>query len=256
MNEDLLVLKKFIYGLKNKQDEFYRKRKNIDQPVLSKMFLELLNIDRKKQVFIKENAPYFNIFSIMRYGHYETRLHTPFLIHLLTPNGHHQIELQFFKFLIDSVFSNEEKKEKIEFVESDLKNIKVFEEYANEQLDGRIDIFIQFLYLNEYYFIAIENKINACDQDDQLFRYYNFLKRLQPNEKNIRLVYLTKYGSPPDIPRSISQSDYITLHEKGILKLLSYKKEIARWITKILENRIPSTVNEILKQYLHTINNF
>jgi hypothetical protein len=256
MSADLLVLKMFLSGFIKKQEEFFRKRKEIEQPILRKIFLELLDLDCKRQLFIKENAPYFNIFSIMRYGHYETRLHTPFLIHLLTPNGHHQIQLKFFKALIDSIFINRANEETVDFIESEIKNIRVFEEYVDHHLEGRIDIFIQFLYKNENYLIAIENKINADDQEDQLYRYYKFLKYLQQNERNIRLVYLTKYGSIPKIPYSISQKEYDTLSERGILKLLSYKKDIASWITQIQSERIPGAVNEILKQYLQILNHF
>lgn len=247
--QDVLIVKRIIPALIEKQNQYYAKSKELHQAQLKGIFEKLLEVDSRKKEYVKEHAPHFNIFSIMRYGHYETRLHTPFLVSLLTPHGHHQLELHFFKLLIDKIYNKV-------FIESELSNIEVYEEFNYGSLVGRIDIFIKFKYHNEYYYTAIENKINADDQGKQLERYYKFLLTRTHNQDNICLVYLTKRGTNPEIPKSIEQVLYDKLIENNTLILLSYKGDISTWIRGILERKIPNSVSVLLQQYLQTINHF
>jgi hypothetical protein len=249
IHEDLDILKNFIPVLIQKESYLRLENLNSEKKILIKMFDGLIDIDRKRNIFIKENAPNFNIFNILRYGYYETRLHTPFLVHLLSPDGHHLFDTQFLKYLIDSIFSPPPDVAK-------LSNIEVTEELISPKLNGRIDIFISFSFNSERYFIAIENKINAYDQEDQLSRYYDFLKLQTDNHDHIRLVYLTKRGDEPDFPFSIEKETFDLLYSKNTLVLLSYKRDIASWISQILQNKNPLSVSAILKQYLQIINNF
>lgn len=261
IENELLIIKEFIPALIEKQSELSTNRVKIAQPILLNMFYGLMEIEDRRQIYIKENAPHFNIFSIMRYGHYETRLHTPFLVHLLTPNGHHQLEFQFFNLFINYIYDRKDNP----FIESEIKNIQVFEEYTdgtliktiNETqvkiLDGQIDIFIHFLYKNENFHVVIENKINASDGEKQLQRYYSFLEYKMQKPENIRLIYLTKHGSKPSIPFSINLITYNKLKKEGILKLLSYKENVADWVEILINGNTPQSVKEILRQYLNTI---
>lgn len=249
IESDLVIIRRFIPALFKKQNELAAKRINSAQPLFRNMFHVLIEIEERRQNYIKENAPKFNIFSIMRYGHYETRLHTPFLVHLLTPSGHHQLEFQFFNLFINYIYDRKDNP----FTESEIKNIQVFEEYTDQSLDGQIDIFIHFFYKNESFYAVIENKINASDGEKQLQRYYTFLEHKMQKHENIRLVYLTKNGSRPAIPYSINQETYDKLRRVGILKLLSYREDIAYWISILLKAKNPIPINEILRQYLNTI---
>lgn len=246
---EIEILIKFIPALVQKHHELKIENFNFEHYHLHKLFTGLNDIEKKRQIYIKENAPYFNIFDILRYGHYETRLHTPLLVHLLTPDGDHQIDTKFFSLFIDLIFGKP-------FEITGLSNIEVYEEYQSARLEGQIDIFIKFLYNKDLYFAAIENKINASDQKDQLSRYYDYLSLQTSDKRNIKLIYLTKNGSKPSMPYSIGEEKFNLLLNDGILILLSYKREISEITSKILNGKNPHSVNEILKQYLKTIISF
>lgn len=246
---DIQILTRFIPALVQKHHELQFNNLRSDQIHLKSLFSGLNAINTKRQAYIKANAPYFNIFDIMRYGHYETRLHTPFLVHLLSPDGHHQLENLFLKLFIDKIFSNT-------FDFAGLKDIEVYEEFQSSGLDGRIDIFLKFRYKQESFFAAIENKIDANDQPHQLTRYYDFLRMQSSRPSHHRLIYLTKYGDKPSIPYSIDEGNYNSLSKAGVLILFSYRSDISCLIKQILQGKNPQPVNEILNQYLKTLNNF
>jgi len=245
---DIEILTRFIPGLVQKYNVLQNESFKSEQSHLESLLAGLNEIDKRKQAFVKENAPNFNIFNVLRYGHYETRLHTPFLVHLLSTDAHHQLETFFFKLFVDYAFC-------FNFDSCGLRRIKVYEEFQAVGLEGRIDIHISFFYNSELYLLAIENKINAFDQEDQLSRYYDYLIKQSADPENIRLVYLTKYGDEPSIPYSIDRESYNMLVDKGVLRLLSYKTDISHLISLVLQRHNPIAVNEILKQYLNLINN-
>ena len=244
---DIEILYRFIPALVHIHHELQIENFKSEQSHLRKLFAGLNEINQRKLIYIKEHAPYFNIFQILRYGHYETRLHTPFLVHLLSPDGHHQLENQFFKLFIDTIFNKS-------FEISEFKKIEVNEEFQATGLEGRIDIYIRFLYKTEIYLVAIENKINAYDQEAQLSRYFDYLIKKGIRTENIRLIYLTKFGDKPSIPYSIEEEEFNRLQNEGILKLVSYKTNISEMINRLLQRKNPNAVNEVLKQYLSTIN--
>jgi hypothetical protein len=156
--------------------------------------------------------------------------------------------MQFLKIFIDYIFGEQ-------FEIHLLKNIEVLEEFQAESLSGRIDIFIRFSYFNEYYFVAIENKIDADDQEEQLIRYYAYLNLQTSHRDKIRLIYLTKYGDMPTLV-SIDSVNYNKLLNENILRRLSYINDISSFINLLLQRDNPKPVTVILKQYLKTINSF
>ena len=130
----------------------------------------------------------FNIFEILKLRQDETKLHTPFLADLLSPNGSHGLKELFLRAFIEKFLNN---------IDFDYKSASVKSEfnigYKSEECTkgGRIDIFISDEQGNA---IIIENKIYACDQQNQLLRYYNYAK----DEKlNAYLFYLTLDGCLP-----------------------------------------------------------
>ena len=80
--------------------------------------------------------------------------------------------------------------------------------------------------------IAIENKIWADDQHNQLIDYISFLER-KSNGKFL-LLYLNPYGLEPT-DKSISETDKIDLIKQEKFKIISYKQDIInlinRWIS-------------------------
>ena len=83
-------------------------------------------------------------------------------------------------------------------------------------IDRRIDLYIQF----KDRIIAVENKIWADDQNNQLLDYSEHLAKRQDN---FLLLYLTPYGTNPS-EKSIDKESLANLEEKKNFKTISYGK--------------------------------
>jgi len=109
----------------------------------------------------------------------------------------------------------EDKVSDIDFVTVDCKCEHVIDDQR------RIDILIRFRH--NKFVIAIENKVWAKDQDKQLKDYNTYLNR--EFAENYCLLYLTPYKKNPSI-ESIERHSFKELQEKGLFKLIGYKKHI------------------------------
>jgi len=85
----------------------------------------------------------------------------------------------------------------------------------------RIDILIKFG--NNKFVVAIENKVWAIDQNNQLKDYNKYLNKEFP--ENYCLLYLTPFNKAPSVG-SIEKTSFKELKEKGLTKLISYKEDI------------------------------
>ena len=142
----------------------------------------------------------FNVFSVLHKETDEVNLHTRFLHALLdyqNPGDDTRENLKDFLQHIDvqgfELYGVEVKRE--------WKNIDILLTNANKKT------------------LAIENKINAEDQDKQLWRYYNMLKKRNYLDKNIHLLYLTLDGRDPT-------SDSVGDLDPEKITPVSYKKLI------------------------------
>lgn len=168
----------------------------------------------------------FNIFTILLNATDEVNLHSQFLFTLLNPNGSHKKDIDFLKIFVQICGIEDFR----------LNDVKVFKEYK------KIDLLIR----NKKQAIIVENKINASDQDKQLERYYEILKKESVND--IKIVYLTLEGREP------SEISLGTLQEKPDLdKLLvniSYKYHVKTWIGECIKvAALHSSLRETLNQY-------
>lgn len=89
----------------------------------------------------------------------------------------------------------------------------------------RIDIYIELKDL----IIAIENKIWADDQHNQLIDYTNFLE--QKSKGKFLLLYLNPYGLEPT-DKSITENSKLDLIKQEKFKIISYKNDIINLINK------------------------
>lgn len=104
----------------------------------------------------------------------------------------------------------------------------------------RIDIVLQ----NSRYFIPIEVKIEAPEQEGQCYDYYQ-------HARNAPLIYLTRFGSAP--------SKY-SLNEKGgpdmlpleHIRCISWSRDISKWLTGLLPE-LDGLVKVLVEQYIDTI---
>jgi hypothetical protein len=176
--------------------------------------------------------PNFNLFTTLRGSSDEVRLHSRFLAALLDPMSEHTKQGEFFKSFV----------EELEINDFDVEAApKVRVEYEN------IDILITN---NSKQTIIIENKIYACDQHEQLSRYYKTM--LGEGYTDITLIYLTLDGSEPD-KQSIQAIPYSYLNSSNY-KCISYLNLKERWLNKCLAKAaLNPSLRESIAQYIELI---
>ncbi|CAA0199509.1 PD-(D/E)XK nuclease family protein [Tenacibaculum maritimum] len=106
----------------------------------------------------------------------------------------------------------------------------------------RIDIYIKLKGLT----IAIENKIWADDQNNQLKDYSTYLE--QQSKGSYLLLYLNPYGSEPK-SKSIEKKLKDSLKEQKKLKIISYKDDIISLINNWLVICEADNVSHFLKEF-------
>lgn len=106
----------------------------------------------------------------------------------------------------------------------------------------RIDIYIKL----KDFTIAVENKIWADDQNNQLKDYSAFLE--QKSHGNYLLLYLSPYGLEPKT-KSIKEKLKESLIEKKKLKIISYKDDIISLINNWLVICEADNVSHFLKEF-------
>lgn len=106
----------------------------------------------------------------------------------------------------------------------------------------RIDIYIELEGLT----IAIENKIWADDQNNQLKDYSTFLE--ENSHGNYLLLYLNPYGLDPKL-KSIDEKLKNSLVEQKKLKIIGYKQDIIPLINKWLAICEADNVSHFLKEF-------
>lgn len=243
-------LKSFISVLTEYSEKCHLETYKQDVDVLKMIGSELCQIQQDKDEFDRLNASHFNVFRILRYGHYETRLHTPILADLLNPKGYHQLKDLFFIQMVRHVYN-------FNFQYEELSDITISEELVTDHLDGRIDIFIRFKYDGKYFHCAIENKINADDQPEQLERYWHYLEKQSMVKDRLKLVYLTKHGTSPSGEKSIKKEVLDNLIEMNVYMEMSHSKHISFFLENILNNTdIPRSVYYSLQQYKQILLDF
>jgi hypothetical protein len=246
MNTKLQLLDSFLPNLVQKKQALELVALESKKRQISNFVIQLLPIQERFDQFQKSHAPRFNIFGLLRYGHYETRLHTPFLFSFLNPKESHQLGHRFLELFIDQIFETD-------IPYSEMKHFRLTEE-LNVGNYGQIDIFISFKWRNKQYCIAIENKINAVDQEDQLERYYQYMEQQFPDSIK-KLIYLSKSGKYPS-DYSLKNSLLNQYLREEVLYLRSYKFDVIRWINQLLLEQTPDVVKFTLNQYKQTINAF
>lgn len=189
--------------------------------------------------YINDNHINYNVFSILKMSTREVRLHSAFLSDLLNPKGKHGLGNTFLNSFIQ-ILSSKTCSEHKAALEAQSKNFfavtpeKYIGKINNEKTKGgRIDILLE----NKDYIIAIENKIYAVDQENQLIRYYNYIK--EKNKEGL-VVYLTLDHRDMD--------DYSDRYVN-----ITYKDDIALFLRLSIENNLPSPIKGILEQYLRII---
>ena len=170
--------------------------------VLTKVGFKIKEYQETKKAKDRLEATDFNFLDL--FGPGENKV-SELLVFLLNPDAPHGQRDEFLKKFLKSC---------------NLDQIGSFKNISCEKpIHGnrRIDIWIEF----SEFTIAIENKIWAYDQENQLLDYSNFLKR-QAGEKFL-LIYLNPYGLNPS-EKSISKKELQNLGK--YVQIWSYKKDL------------------------------
>lgn len=145
--------------------------------------------------------PGFNLFSVLRTNSDEVYLHSRFLAFLLNPKASHGCGTALLKTLLEVLHIKDFDLETAS-VQAEFKGIDIFVRNAKSQA------------------IIIENKIYHHDEDEQIYRYDQLIKR--QGYTFITNLYLTLDGSEP--------SEQST---KGLkVDLISYETDIINWLER------------------------
>lgn len=207
---------------------------------IQKLFRQILSYKIKYDEIAKLSGEHFNIFSLLKLDGNEVRLHSAFIGELLNPKGSHGMGELFLKHFIQL----------LKIPDFNIQNSKVFIEknvgiISNDKNDGgRIDIVIED---TNGHGIIIENKIFASDQDNQLFRYYNYGRSSYP--KGFHLYYLSLFGNEP---RKNSTCGKLLINDD--FQTISYKEQILTWLHECRKESVThSMLRETLSQYINLI---
>ncbi len=181
----------------------------------------------------KQKGETFNIFSVLQMERFEVKTHSAFIFEMISPNGSHcQGAMYLGLFIRNTLGLND----------FDLTGVKVKREDPTD--DGRR---IDFTIENDKYFIAIEMKIDASDQPQQLIDYK---KHADTKRKSVELFYLTLDGrDASDDSTRDEKSDDQTEYKK-----LSFLADILEWVEACIEKSATlPTIRETLLQYASLI---
>ena len=201
---------------------------------------ELLN-DRNAQ--LNEKLLTFNIFDICDISYDEVRI-CRFLYELLNPKGKHLQGNKYLKLFLKEVLkieklpSNEELNNAIVMREESIKN------------NRRIDISILLNMNNKQYYIPIEAKIFAGDQEDQCYDYYQHSLKMNGNDfERAYVYYLTPMGKYPSLystkklkPIVDEQGEIVECKE---IRIISFKEDMYYWINACISE---SSDNKLISE--------
>lgn len=194
-------------------------------------------ISEKYQILAKETGKNFNIFEIAHINTDEVRL-CRVLNELINPNGKHCLGRLYLDLFLKIVLKINPEKLKSPVVERE----KVIERLR------RIDICITDNSSEAPICIPIEVKINAGDQEAQLYDY----AKKSHCFGGLKVYYLTKYGDKP--------SDYSRYKLcKDEIGCISWREDILNWLNACIcspETIYRAPIREILQQFKMTVQNF
>jgi hypothetical protein len=212
---------------------------------------KIKTIQSKREERLSVTKGRFNLFTILRRIGEETQLHSNFICYLLNPKADHDCDRTFLDLFIETLAdekhteiwsnSDEETDDGVKLyidqmnavIKQECKEVRTEKVIDNKR---RIDIYLEF----EGSRIAIENKISAGEQPDQVFDYAKYLDK-NHNTKNF-LFYLTLWGSKSVTARN--QKYFI----------ISYEKHILNWIERCLKATYKYVnINQALQQYENVI---
>lgn len=206
-------------------------------------------IQSKREERLSVTKGRFNLFTILRGIGEETQLHSNFICYLLNPKADHDCGRTFLDLFIETlidkknaeIWSNSEEESEDSKLLVDQMNAVIKQECKEVRTEKgidnkrRMDIYLEFQGTR----VAIENKIWAGEQKDQISDYAKFLNKF--DTKNF-LFYLTLWGNES---QTAGNQKYF---------IISYEKHILDWIERCLKATYKYVnINQALQQYENVI---
>ncbi len=196
--------------------------------------LELLSKISENLGGIPPRSPFsdYNIFNILEITSKEVII-CLFLADLLNPEGQHGCGILFLKSFVQQILKIYSMSDLL------LSRTDVTKEFVIDN-ERRIDIVIQ----NSRFFIPIEVKIYAGEQEGQCYDYFQYVR-------NARLVYLTRFGDAPS-EYSRKQKGGTDLLPLENIQCVSWACDICRWLEK-LTMQLHEPLKSMINQYIDAI---
>ena len=188
--------------------------------------------DTTQSIPVYHSKTSYNLFETLEISGKEV-LMCRFLADLLNPEGSHGCGILFLKTFLEEVLQEKRMPDSL------LSHTIVTKEYVIDK-DRRIDLVIQ----NADFFIPMEVKIYAGEQEGQCFDYFE-------HAKNSKMVYLTRFGDTPSLysRKQRGGSGILSLSQ---IQCISWSENISGWLDRRLGS-LPQPVEEAVQQYLDTI---
>jgi hypothetical protein len=192
----------------------------------------VIQINKEHSELYKNKS--YNIFSVLQIQSKEV-LTCRMIADLLNPRGEHGSGAEYLKLFLNNILGINE------VADDDIKLSVVTAEYVIDD-ERRIDIVIEV----GKFFIPIEVKIYACEQQSQCYDYYEFARR---KDTNAKVYYLTIDGH---LPTEYSTSGAYGKISKSNIVCLSFKEDILKWLRncKTVGN---TEMVSILDQFIESI---
>jgi len=177
----------------------------------------------------------FNLFSILNAERKEVSTHSAFIFELINPEGSHCQKDAYLKLFVEKVLG---------IYDFDYLTASIYrEKFAG--IYGRIDLLI----VCSNYKIVLEVKIDAADQDRQIQRYHEYLKKTKTKTQKHKIYYLTLNGSEPSLESYGELNDT----EKENIELISFENKVYIWLIECMNSKKINRVNSAINQYADMI---
>lgn len=213
----------------------------------NKLLEDVLNIQEENRLRKKHTGIDFNIFEITNIITQEVQL-CKFIYEIISPLGRHYQKDIYLKLFLEDVLNIDLNT----FTEGEWKSLEVFREYVCVS-SRRIDLLIR----TNKRFIPIEVKVYAKDQLQQCYDYWQVANKARPNNKDIKIYYLSIDGHYPS-EESITNVSKTEKLEIENIRCISFKKHILKWLRHCLdleETKKVQSLYEILSQFYYAVEN-
>ncbi len=239
LEEGLSALDQYDREMRAREEDSLRKLEESLDPLAR----ELDRLDIAHQTQLKAAKGRFNVFTVLRGSGEETGLHSAWLAYLLNPKAEHDCGSLFLDMFVETL-----KEKGVELHDGTRDELQKINNFNGDKAEvksefwfkhGRIDILIS----SPGSVIAIENKIWAYEQPDQISRYIKYLTSMNVKGEKI-VLYLTPEGKKSATAGKLEDR----------YRRISYRGHILPWLDECLRETYQYVnINQALQQYKNAL---